>query len=144
MVTPTNEAAVDFAFLLPIEFRQTALQRAGIIAAVIFGIRLKGRDMRDVIGHLAFGHEIAAAKLDAVEFQIGADQIEHPLTEEIRLVTPRPAIRARRRLVRELNVRFEMNVRNTIRPGHELHDIARSDQAVGPDVSADIAPGIAA
>ena len=94
--------------------------------------------MRDRVGLLGAGDQVAPAQIDAVDAEIGRHQVEHSLQEEIRLEAPRPAIGADRRLVGHPEVRVDLDVRHAIRPGQELADVARADRAVGAHVGAHV------
>ena len=144
VIAASDQSALQLRFLRPVEFLQAAGERRGIVAAVVFGLGFVGRNLGDVIGHLGLRNEIAPPELDAVDTKIVRDKIEQPLAEKIRLEAARTAIGARRRLVGELHRDIEIDVRNAVRPRHELRDVARRHETVGADIGADIRPGVAA
>ena len=67
-----------------------------------------------------------------------------PVHEEAALEAARAAIGAGRRLVGHHRVRLQVQVRDAIRPGGELRDIAHRRHAVRPHIGADVDPDVAA
>ena len=105
---------------------------------------LERRDGRDLVRHVGFADEIAAAELDLVDAEIARRHVEQALAEKIGLETARPAIGADRRLVGEQERNVEIDIGNAIRPRHELRDIAGADGAVGAHIGAHVDEGVAA
>ena len=70
--------------------------------------------------------------------------VEEALAEEIGLEPAGTAIGADRRLVGELQLDVDVDVRDAIGPRHELRDVARADRAVGAHIGADVDIGVPA
>ncbi len=66
------------------------------------------------------------------------------LAKEIGLETARTAVGADRRLVGHQQRHVDVDVRDPIRPRHELRDVARADGAVGAHIGAHVDEGVAA
>ena len=80
---------------------------------------------RHRIWHLVHAHEILAAHLDRIDAEIACGDLDHALDEKATLEATRRAIGAARRLVRETHRNIDMNIRDAVRPGRELRDVAR-------------------
>ncbi len=105
---------------------------------------LERRDGRDLVRHVGFADEIAAAELDLVDAEIARRHVEQALAEEIGLEAARPAIGADRRLVGEQERNVEIDIGNAIGARHELRDVAGADSAVGAHIGAHVDEGVAA
>ncbi len=144
MIAPVDQLARELRFLGPVDFRKAAVERGVIIAAVELVLALERGDGGDLVGHLLERDEVAAAELDAIEAEILRHHVEEPLAEEIGLEPAGTAIGADRRLVGELQLDVDVDVRDAIGPRHELRDVARADRAVGAHIGADVDIGVAA
>src|SRR5262249_32218867 len=80
-----DQPALQLRLLAPLDLGEAAVKRRLVVAAVELVLALERRDGRDRVRHLALGHEIAAAELDAVDAKILGDHVEQPLAEEIGL-----------------------------------------------------------
>ena len=144
MIAPVDELAVELRALGPFEFIEAAVERFLVIAAVALGLDVEHLHGRQPIGHILFADQVAPAELDAIDAEIGRHHIEQPLTAEIGLEAARPAISPRRRLVGHDQRHIDAHVRDAIRPGHDLRNVARRGGAVGAHIGAEIGEGAAA
>ena len=144
VVAAVDQRALQLRPLGPVEFGEAAIERHLIIAAVAFADDVEHMHLRQRIGHVGFGDQIAAAEFDAVDAEIGRHHVEQPLAAEIRLEAARPAIGARRRLVGHHHGHVHAHMGDAIGPGHDLRNIARRGGAVGAHIGAEIGIGVAA
>src|SRR5205085_1354593 len=144
VVAAIDQLAIQLRFLLPAEFREAALERRGIVAGVELLLLFRRSHSRERIRQLIRPWQIPPAELDRIDAEVARRHVEQPLAEEISLEAAGAAIRADRRLVREMRVRLDVDIRHAIRPGEELRDVARRNGAVGAEIGADIDPDLAA
>src|SRR5262249_47510510 len=114
VIAAVDQLAFELLLVGPAEFGEAAVERDLIIAAVELVLAFERRDGRDLVGHLAFAHEIAAAELDLIDAEIARRHVEQALAEEIGLEPARTAIGADRRLVGQQQSGVEIDVGNAI------------------------------
>ena len=132
VVAAVDQLAVQARLLGPVEFGQAALERHPVVAAVAFGLAAEAG--RERVRHLALGDEVAAPELDAIDAEVLCDDVEQPLAEEIGLESAGPAVGAHGRLVGDHQGDVDANVRDAVRPGGHLRDVARGRHAVGAHI----------
>ena len=136
--------ALQAGLLLPFDFRQAAVERDPVVAAVELLFLLGRRDRCDRIGHLRFGHQVAPPELDAIDAEILRRHVEQPLAEEIALEPSRSPVGADRILVCQHHRGLHVDVRDAVGAGEELRDVARRDGGARAQVRAGVDPRAAA
>ncbi len=146
VIAAVDQLALERELFVPARFREAAVERAGIVAAVAGGLAeaVVRPHRRQRIRHLVERHEIAAADLEPVEPQLARRHLEQPLHEEAALEPARPAIGAGRRLVADMACGFSWMIGHAIGAGGELRDVAHRRHAVRPHIGADIDLDVAA
>ena len=144
VVAALHHAPVELHLLRPIELRQAAIQRRGVIAAIELLLLFRRRDGGERVGHLVGPRQVAPAEFDRIDAEVLGGHVEQALTEEVGLEAPRAAVGAHRRLVGEQRMRLDVDVGHAIRAGEELRDVARRDRAVGAHIGAHVDPRRAA
>ena len=140
MIAPVDQLARELRLFRPIDLVEAAIEGGLVIAAVELVLALEGRDGGDLVRHLLFRYEIAAAERHAVEAEVLRHHVEQALAEKIGLEAARPAISADRRLVGQLQRNVDVDVGDAVGPRHELRDIAGADGAVRSHIGADVIP----
>src|SRR4029077_17192773 len=115
VIAAVDQFAFEFFFLHPAEFGEAAIERDLIITAIQLVLAFERRNGRDLVGHVGFADEIAAAELDLVDAEIARRDVEQALAEKIGLETAWPAIGADRRLVGEQQRYVEIDIGDAIR-----------------------------
>ena len=143
-ITAVDQLALDRRLCAPIDLVEAARQRHPVVAAVGFRSDVERRDGGEPVGHLGFGDEIAPAERNAIEAELGGGDVEQPLAKEVSLEAAGAAIGSRRRLVGHHQRHVDAHVRNAVRPGEHLRDVARGRRPVGADIGALIGAGASA
>ena len=104
MIASVDALPLQFNFLVPTKFIQTAVKQRMIIAAVQRRHALERRHGSQRIGHLIGWHKIAPPHRERVEIEILCHEIDQPFTYEIRLEATGPAIGSGRRFVRRQRI----------------------------------------
>src|SRR5262249_54824756 len=111
MIAAVDLTALQRLFFLPIGPFQAKVHYGFVDTRVErWGVMPRG-DAGQGIRHLSVGYEIAAAKLDAIDAEILGGHVKEPLAKKIGLEPARRAIGATGRLVGELHVGLDIDIR---------------------------------
>ena len=144
VIASIDQLALQLFLFAPADLGQAAFERDLIVTAIERVLAFVGGDGGDAVRHLGLGHEIAPSQLDSVDAQIGRRHVDEPLAKKVGLEAARPPIGPDRGLVGQLQRHVDVDVGNTVGPGHELCDVAGADGAVGAHVGTDVRIGVAA
>ena len=122
----------------PSERLQASVEGLDVVAAVERILAREGGDAGQRVGHVGGARQVAAAEFGALDAEIGGGEVDHPLAEEIGLEPARAAIGADRRFGRQRQRHRRVDMGDPVGAAQELGDVARADDAVGPDIGADI------